>query len=98
MQISQLELAQVESVAENLPQGIDLGDVNRIERIAWLESLPNTATLSPNLVAEWLDVQPQTLNQWRHNTRYPLPYTKVGQRIRYRAGDVKSLLEQLRRN
>ncbi len=70
--------------------------MKRIERIAWLESLPDSATLSPHLVAEWLDVRPQTLNKWRHSMRYPLPYTKVGQRIRYRAGDVKSLLEQLR--
>jgi hypothetical protein len=83
---------------DSIPLWVDPEEMRRIERVAWLESLPDTATLSPHLVAEWLDVQPQTLNKWRHNKRYSLPYTKVGQRIRYRAGDVKSLLEQLRRN
>ncbi len=85
-------------LTDSIPLWVDPEEMRRIERVAWLESLPDTATLSPHLVAEWLDVQPQTLNKWRHNKRYPLPYTKVGQRIRYRAGDVKSLLEQLRHN
>lgn len=80
----------------DIPSWVDPEEMRRIERVAWLESLPDNATLSPHLVAEWLDVQPQTLNKWRHNSRYPLPYTKVGQRIRYRAGDVKTLLERLR--
>lgn len=85
-------------LTDSIPPWVDPEEMRRIERVAWLESLPDNATLSPHLVAEWLDVQPQTLNKWRHNKRYPLSYTKVGQRIRYRAGDVKSLLEQLRRN
>ena len=38
--------------------------------------------------AEYLNIQPQTLNAWRCLRRYPLPYTKVGRSIRYKKSDL----------
>jgi predicted DNA-binding transcriptional regulator AlpA len=58
-----------------------------------------TATIEfPSLMTEReaaaaLGVKPQTLNLWRTTKRYPLPYTKVGRAVRYRASDLLAFLD-----
>lgn len=49
---------------------------------------------SPEQVAEMLGVSKQTLAVWRCEQRYPLPYVKVGSRVRYRPADVERFLER----
>ena len=49
---------------------------------------------SPGQVAEILGVSKQTLAVWRCEQRYPLPYVKVGSRVRYRPADVERFLER----
>lgn len=49
---------------------------------------------SPDQVAEILGVSKQTLAVWRCEQRYPLPYVKVGSRVRYRPADVERFLER----
>jgi excisionase family DNA binding protein len=50
--------------------------------------------LTPDEVAEMLDVKPQTLAVWRCQKRQDLPYIKVGHKIRYRLRDVEAWLER----
>jgi excisionase family DNA binding protein len=49
--------------------------------------------LSPDEVAEWLDVPKKSLYKWRYESTGPKAY-KVGRHIRYRAEDVTRWLEQ----
>ena len=50
--------------------------------------------LSPGQVAKILGISIQTLAIWRCSKRYPLPYIKVGTRVRYRQADVASFVRQ----
>ena len=50
--------------------------------------------LTPKEVAEILRVRVVTLAVWRCTKRYPLPYTKVGNAVRYRADDVQKFLQK----
>ncbi len=50
-------------------------------------------TLGPKASAEYLGVQEQTLAAWRCTNRYPLPFIRVGRRIRYRIVDLDRFLE-----
>jgi hypothetical protein len=59
------------------------------------DSSHNPKLLDPSAAADLLGVTPGTLNIWRCNKRYPLPYIKVGGRlIRYRESDLLNFLEQ----
>lgn len=49
---------------------------------------------SPDQVAEIFGVSKQTLAVWRCEQRYPLPYVKVGSRVRYRPADIERFLER----
>lgn len=49
-------------------------------------------TLDAKQAAEFLGVQEQTLAAWRCNRKYPLPYIKVGRKIRYRLSDLERFL------
>ena len=49
--------------------------------------------LTETQAAEALDVRPGTLSVWRSTKRYPLPFLKVGRKVRYRKSDVRALLE-----
>jgi len=49
--------------------------------------------LKPADVARRLGVDVETLNVWRCNKRYDLPYVKVGRLVRYRPRDVEAFIE-----
>ena len=49
--------------------------------------------LTPAEAAEFLGVKEQTLSVWRCTRRYPLPYVKVGNSVRYRESDLHTWLE-----
>lgn len=42
--------------------------------------------------AEYLGVAPNTLNVWRCNERYNIPFVKVGSRVKYRKEDLDAWL------
>lgn len=48
--------------------------------------------LTPESVAELLGLTLHTLAVWRCAKRMPLPYVKLGGRIRYRASDVEAFI------
>ena len=50
--------------------------------------------LTPDQAAEFLGVRPQTLAVWRINRRYPLPFIKVGVRVKYRVEDLERFLNE----
>lgn len=50
-------------------------------------------TLSRKEAAEYLGLQEQTLAAWATTKRYPLPYIRVGRRIKYRITDLEKFLE-----
>lgn len=61
---------------------------------------PTTATipfgtpfLAPKQAAEYLGVSTGTLEVWRSNKRYPLPYYKIGRLVKYRQSDLDAFLE-----
>lgn len=43
--------------------------------------------------ADILDVKPGTLEVWRATKRYPLPFIKIGGKVRYRRSDVLRFIE-----
>ena len=49
-------------------------------------------TLGAKEAAEYLGIQEQTLAVWRCNQRYPLPFIRVGRRIKYRISDLDAFL------
>jgi excisionase family DNA binding protein len=49
--------------------------------------------LTPDQVAATLGLSHRTLAAWRSSRRNPLPYVKVGSRVRYRPKDVSTWLE-----
>jgi excisionase family DNA binding protein len=51
--------------------------------------------LSPEEVADRLDVSPQTLANWRRNPDHELPYVNVGRLVRYRESDLEDFLDYL---
>ncbi|WP_433767472.1 helix-turn-helix domain-containing protein [Pseudomonas putida] len=53
----------------------------------------STDLLTPDQVAATLGLSHRTLAAWRSSRRNPLPYVKVGSRVRYRPKDVSTWLE-----
>ena len=53
----------------------------------------NETLLTPEQVAGFLGVSPETLNVWRCTRRYHLPYIKVGRLVRYRQTDIDQFVE-----
>jgi hypothetical protein len=49
--------------------------------------------LRPKEVAAILHVTTSTLSIWRCTKRYPLPYTKIGKSVLYKATDVHAFIE-----
>lgn len=49
--------------------------------------------LTPDQVAAALGLSHRTLAAWRSSRRNPLPYVKVGSRVRYRRQDVATWLQ-----
>lgn len=58
------------------------------------QPVETTKLLSPDTVADLLGVSKQTLAVWRCERRYPLPYVKVGSRVRYRPSDVQQFMTE----
>ena len=54
-------------------------------------SIP-TQLLTPEAVADQLGLTLHTLAVWRCAKRQPLPYVKLGGRVRYRAADVEAFI------
>jgi hypothetical protein len=42
--------------------------------------------------AEFLQVKPGTLQVWRSTRRYPLPFVKIGRKVRYRMSDLQAFV------
>ncbi|MBY0378258.1 MAG: helix-turn-helix domain-containing protein [Gammaproteobacteria bacterium] len=55
--------------------------------------LPEVTLLVPKAVAIMLGINTRTLAVWRSDRRYPLPYVKIGSRVRYRVCDVEAFIE-----
>lgn len=54
---------------------------------------PQSDLLSNEQAAEYLGVTPGTLEVWRCNGRYELPFIKVGRLVKYRRRDLEAWLE-----
>ncbi len=55
-------------------------------------TLPSETLLTALQAATMLGVRPGTLEQWRSQARYGLPYVKVGRLVRYRRSDIEAFL------
>lgn len=51
--------------------------------------------LSPEEVADRLDVSPQTLANWRRDPEHELAFVKVGRLVRYLESDLEDFLDYL---
>lgn len=49
--------------------------------------------LTEQEAAEFLGIKPATLAVWRATKRYPLPYVKVGSRVRYRRSALQTFAD-----
>lgn len=74
--------------------------LSRSEALALAASIlgtkPKALLLTPIEAAAILGVVPKTLAVWRSTKRYPLPYIRIGGRVRYRLGDVEAFIESRR--
>jgi excisionase family DNA binding protein len=59
-----------------------------------VQPLVTDPLLTEQQAAEVLGVKPTTLQVWRCNGRYALPYVKVGRLVRYRRSSVEQFLQQ----
>jgi len=59
-----------------------------------IDALPAGCLLDSNQTAEVLRTAKKTLAVWRCTGRYGLPFVKVGGKVFYRAGDIKTFLER----
>jgi hypothetical protein len=49
----------------------------------------------PNAIAaEYIGITPHTLNVWRCNKRFDIPYIKVGSSVKYRKSSLDNFLLQ----
>ncbi len=53
----------------------------------------NNNLLTPSQAAEILGVTIGTLAVWRCTARYPLPFVKIGRRVKYRLADINNFIE-----
>jgi Helix-turn-helix domain len=53
----------------------------------------NNNLLTPQQTAEVLGVTIGTLAVWRCTARYPLPFVKIGRRVKYRVNDINNFIE-----
>lgn len=44
--------------------------------------------------AQILCVSPHTLDVWRATNRYPLPFVRIGRKVRYRMSDLQVFVNQ----
>lgn len=49
--------------------------------------------LTEQEAAEFLGIKPATLAVWRAVKRYPLPYVKIGSRVRYRKSALQAFAD-----
>ena len=61
-----------------------------------MNTIPNL--LTPDQVSDLLGVTTHTLAVWRCETRYYLPYVKMGRLVRYKETDVHEFIESRTRN
>ena len=55
-----------------------------------------SSLLNTEQAADYIGTQPQTLENWRCNKRYGLPYLKIGRLVRYRRADLDAWLSDRR--
>jgi len=48
--------------------------------------------LDERAAAEFLGLRPNTLSVWRCSRRYPLPWVRIGSRVRYRFRDLEAFV------
>jgi hypothetical protein len=56
-------------------------------------SRPPSDLVDDKAASTYLGVTAGTLSVWRSTGRYPLPFVKVGRRVRYRIGDLLAFVE-----
>lgn len=56
------------------------------------ENAAPTPFLSCEQAADYLQVSVRTLDVWRCTRRYPIPFVKIGSRVRYRRADLDAWL------
>lgn len=58
--------------------------------------MPNSKELlSVTQAAQMLHVSKATLDCWRSNKRYPLPYYKIGRCVRYKMSDLLDFISRM---
>jgi hypothetical protein len=67
-----------------------IDQVNRIAQLPPLDSLADSTLLDTKTTATYLGMPPKTVANWRLG-KSPIPYVKIGQAVRYRAGDLKAI-------
>ncbi len=65
----------------------------RIDQL--LQTKNKELTLSRREVAVFLGIQETTLAMWKSTKRYPLPYIKMGNHVRYRIGDLAEFMSSM---
>lgn len=54
---------------------------------------PTDRLLDRPEAADYLGVKTTTLENWAATRRYPLPFVKVGRRVKYRVSDLEAFIE-----
>ncbi len=57
-----------------------------------LDDLPDGQWLDPEQAAQAIGSKSSTLSVWRCTKRVKIPYTKIGRKVVYKAGDLKKFM------
>jgi excisionase family DNA binding protein len=91
--------AMAKAVAEVMQDAADLYLATRSletedDRRAWkVETGSAPEMMVAQEAAEYLGVKASTLATWRCTRRHPLPFVKVGKKVRYRKSDLDKFLQ-----
>ena len=58
-----------------------------------MNTQPQMELIDPPEVSRILKITVETLAQWRHHKRYPLPYVKIGRSVRYDREAVQKFID-----
>ena len=81
------------SVADHSGRNDTASDSPAVRPHLDMGSRPPSELVDDKTASTYLGVTAGTLSVWRSTGRYPLPFVKVGRRVRYRIGDLLAFTE-----
>ena len=69
-----------------------LGERTMLMQVSTPAALPPSRLLDTGAAADYLGIKGHTLEIWRMTRRYPLPFVRIGRRVKYRQADLDAFI------